>query len=290
MLGDGRVVDLENTRLGETVSNEEGIIGTRTEHGIAYAPAPDSRKSQLLPSQEGATTALPPVRQTTHMLSIGRGISYPFEISYADGCKVWVNHGSQYVYPTGGLHNGQLSTLNGQAWFAIAPDESYQPAEVRTIRNDTLSVLGTSFSVESFSGDTHSRVELYSGKVRVRSRGENVLLHPDSLVVFAEGEETQVSRMGVHQAMPAWMRPPAKSPYFEFRNTPLAVALHEVATEHLLDWANPYHIKGIPISGKLLRDQPLEITLRALERVQSGHAVLRKKADTLLILPSEAGP
>lgn len=89
---------------------------------------------------------------------------------------------------------------------------------------------------------------------------------------------------------PEWIRPAGKGRFFEFDNTPMGVALQEVAEWYLVDLANPEGIEGISVTGRLSRDESLDNTLRQFEQVESGRIVLVHKADSIIIKNGAAAP
>jgi hypothetical protein len=128
-----------------------------------------------------------------------------------------------------------------------------------------------------------SKVELYTGALRVTRKSDSLLLKPSRMVLLKPEKELASLEMGTHGEIPGWMRPAVASPYFEFRNTPLSAALVEVASWYRKKVANPDSVKGIPVTGKLPRSKPLENTLQALEQVQEGKVSLVERGDTIFV-------
>ena len=107
---------------------------------------------------------------------------------------------------------------------------------------------------------------------------------------MTEGRPPVVSRLDGAQDFPLWIRPLSKGNYFEFSNTPLPTALDEVAEYFVKTVSNPRRIQGIPISGKLPHSESLDNTLRAIEKVQNGHASVKRKGDAIIIMPGDTDP
>jgi len=267
LLPDGRILDLNTFHPGEPVLKENDGVLMRTDGGMAYTGGG---------------------KYAWHELSIGSKAVQPFRVDFPGGTTVWLDHASRIGY-CAGLWNGPDPMVDGKAFFEIKRDSLFRPLRIRTVSGVSIDVLGTIFSVNSAGGARASEVELYDGSVRVKSHEDSVTVRPGNVAVIHEGMGPQLVRMDGVRAMPVWMRPKTTDPYFEFENTSLSAALHEVARWYLVRLANPYRVKGIPITGKLPRSQPLDNTLRALERVQSGHVFLQHRADTIYIISGDAG-
>jgi ferric-dicitrate binding protein FerR (iron transport regulator) len=217
------------------------------------------------------------------VLSIGPKARRPFRVDLASGDRIWLNNGSQLAY-NADLRAGGEPVLDGEALFDIKKDNAFRPLRVRTKKGEVLTVLGTSFAVRSVAGEPQSKVELFSGKVQVKSHEDSVILRPQSAAVIEEGKTLQLVRLERPRAMPVWMRPREKGPTFEFEDTPLAVALQEVADWYLMKLSVPHEVNGAAITGRMKRSESLDNTLRTLEGVEGGRIELQRKGDTIVVL------
>ena len=97
-----------------------------------------------------------------------------------DGTKVWINAGTNLVYPVEFEADKREIYVNGEIFLDVAPDAG-RPFIVRT--NDiSITVVGTRFNVQAYSSDEQSRIALESGLVKITSEiiGK-VLLHPNQI-------------------------------------------------------------------------------------------------------------
>lgn len=239
----------------------------------------------LAPFHSPATAA----KNEQYTISVGRQVKQAFPVTLPEGTQVWLRAGSRFSY-CANLRGGQEPVLDGEGFFKIAKDAEHRPLRIIFGEGKSVDILATSFDLRSYSNENQSKVELYTGKLRVVKGDDSVLLQPDSVAVMDGEMAPRVQRMSEHLAMPAWTRPAAKSPYFEFENTSLSAALWEVACWYQVKVSNPHKVKGIPVTGKLSRDQPLEKTLQMLEQVQSGHAYLRRRTDSIVVKPGYLSP
>lgn len=132
-----------------------------------------------------------------------------YHLTLSDGTKVWLNAGSELVYPAVFQKDTRAVTLTGEAYFVVKTDAN-RPFIVNTARQ-SIKVLGTEFNVNAYTDEQNVVTTLVEGKVEVNSSGKTLELEP--------GEQAQLSGNGalninadadVEQAI-AW-----KDGYFRF--------------------------------------------------------------------------
>jgi transmembrane sensor len=101
-----------------------------------------------------------PILQT---VSSRQGMVCQFTLE--DGTKVWLNSGSTLEFPTQFTGLRREVKLTGEAYFEVAHNEQ-QPFEVNAHKLN-IKVLGTSFDVASYEGDSVSEIVLVTGKVNL---------------------------------------------------------------------------------------------------------------------------
>lgn len=274
-LANGRVIHPEAARPGELIGRDGQAEIFRTYTGIRY-------------SAVGETGS----EATTHSISIGRGIGRglagSFTIMFPDGSKVSLDTNTRFAYSVQ-LKSGPEPVVEGQAFFEIAHNDPAHPLRVWTGNGESMTVLGTAFNVRSYADEPEGKVELYSGKLRVNRKRDSILLEPNSMAVMGKGQGLALRKMGRHGEVPDWMHSPVKSPYFEFQNTPLPIALREVADWYGKSVIVTNGVDGVPITGKLPHSETLEHTLNALQQVQGRNALLRIRTDTIILSPGNPG-
>lgn len=105
-------------------------------------------------------------------------------ITLPDGSVVALNRNSKLTYAEGfGKINRQV-TLEGEGFFEVVPDAT-KPFEVR-VDKTLVSVLGTSFGVQSYAYRPSLEVTVVTGKVQVATMGANqqVLLRAGERAVY----------------------------------------------------------------------------------------------------------
>jgi transmembrane sensor len=106
------------------------------------------------------------------------------KITLADGTQIWLNAGSLLKYPNEFKGDTREVYLTGEAFFDVAKDKKH-PFIIHTEKMDTK-VLGTSFNVQAYPGQTTQEVSVLTGKVNVKSTvtEENVYVTPGQKAVF----------------------------------------------------------------------------------------------------------
>ncbi len=98
-----------------------------------------------------------------------------------DGTKVVLNYNSTLTFPEGLAGNSRVVSLEGEAFFDVAPDAKH-PFIIQA-NGTEIKVVGTSFNVKAY--DKAVRVDVKSGKVEVRKAVKVMELLP------GEGVEVQ---------------------------------------------------------------------------------------------------
>lgn len=109
------------------------------------------------------------------VVSIPRGKVY--KITLNDGTEVWLNASSRLSFPTRFTDSRREVTLDGEAYFKVAPDKQH-PFVVIAGKVET-EVLGTEFNVKAYpDADFHVTLVRGSVKVHLPQTGGEALLHP----------------------------------------------------------------------------------------------------------------
>lgn len=88
-------------------------------------------------------------------------------LTLKDGSKVRLNANSSLRYPAEFTGDRRELQLEGQAWFAVAPDKAH-PFVVRHGSSET-EVLGTEFDIRAYPKEGAIRVTVFEGEVRLRA-------------------------------------------------------------------------------------------------------------------------
>lgn len=96
-------------------------------------------------------------------LFIPRGGEY--QITLADGTKVWMNSDSKLIFPVRFPGNKREVILEGEAYFEVAHDTT-RPFYVKACGID-IRATGTAFNVMAYGNEPECKVTLVEGGVNI---------------------------------------------------------------------------------------------------------------------------
>lgn len=108
-----------------------------------------------------------------------------------DGSRVLLNRDSKLTYPESFADDSREVQLTGEAFFDIKPDPT-KPFRIQ-VRNTTVQVLGTSFSIRAYTADV--RVTVRTGKVKFSTKTKEVTLVKDEQAVFDSKKDTLIKAL-----------------------------------------------------------------------------------------------
>lgn len=161
----------------ELVSGEKITLG-ETEKGLVK----NIQGGVLKEEQEGLVMVADNSVKTTleyNRIVVPRGGEY--QLTLADGTKVWLNSDSKLEFPVAFIGGERRVRLQGEAYFQVKRNEK-MPFRVEVNRME-VAVLGTSFNIHAYGA--LMRTTLVEGAVAVKVEGNTVRLTP--------GEEAEVN-------------------------------------------------------------------------------------------------
>ncbi|MES1159390.1 MAG: FecR domain-containing protein, partial [Bacteroidota bacterium] len=117
-------------------------------------------------------------------------------IELPDGSRLWLNAGSKVQYAAAFADGKRELTLSGEAYFDVKHDPAH-PFIIHTGRLD-VKVLGTTFNIKAYPGDSLTETTLIKGKVEVDFAGD---IH--SAIVLKPSEKLIVSTATNQSALPS---------------------------------------------------------------------------------------
>ncbi|WP_303180644.1 FecR domain-containing protein [uncultured Butyricimonas sp.] len=183
-----------------------------------------------------------------------------FNVTLADGTRVWLNAGSKLTYPVAFVGNERRVILWGEGYFEVKKDDT-KPFRVE-VNGMQVTVLGTSFNLKSFPSDERTTATLLSGKVEVKTLSESVILEPNQQADLIVGENKLEVREVDAEAYRAWTKG-----QFVFRRERLESILDDVARWYNVTvFYEQSRAKDILFSGTMERYSDIAETLRMLEK------------------------
>ncbi|UYQ95501.1 DUF4974 domain-containing protein [Chitinophaga horti] len=187
-------------------------------------------------------------------LSVPKG-SRPMVLMLTDGTKIWVDAGSSLQFPTVFPGKTREVTVNGQAYFEVAP-KAGQPFFVYSENDQTrLEVLGTSFNVKSFPGGRDAMVTLLSGAIKLKG----LVMEPGQQVVVRDGKGLRLQQQPNLEQVMAW-----RSGLFLFEGEELPAIMQELERYYDISVNNNSKIDERFVL-RMPRNVPVSEVLKALE-------------------------
>jgi len=182
-------------------------------------------------------------------------------IVLSDGTRVWLNAGSQLIYPSKFLGNNRQVMLIGEAYFDVTKNHD-KPFIVHT-SDISVNVLGTRFDISAYPEDKIIQTVLEEGKVSLKYSGKGMFnrdycveMVPNQLVELNKSTgEAKTHIVDVSKYI-SW-----KQGMLEFEKIDLVRALKQVERYYNVKifLADPM-IGSYKLSGKLdLKDLPEEV-------------------------------
>lgn len=166
VMADGKNVNLKDNETKNLVENDGTLINNNNEE-LSYLGQSTQKADQAL----------------TNTLIVPKGGEYSLVLS--DGTHVYVNSMSKLEFPVRFTGNKREITLEGEAYFKVAPDKT-KPFIVH-VKGVQVEVLGTSFNIKAYADDVHSYTTLVEGKVKLnpsRDASSVCFLEPNQQATF----------------------------------------------------------------------------------------------------------
>ena len=250
VLNDGSSIALDSTKRGTLATQGKTLVVQTSGGHLAY----EAKENTPLVAYNTIRTP--------------RGGQY--QVTLADGTKVWLNAASSLRFPT--AFNGEDRTveLTGEAYFEVT-DNPHQPFRVMA-NGLKIDVLGTHFDVMAYEDEETINTSLLEGAVKVDGRvlkpGEEARLKKGGALEVGEGDMDQVI---------AW-----KNGLFQFESTPLAEVMRQLGRWY--DVSARYEgTFSRHFSGQISRDATLEQVLLMLG--QAGKAQFSLQQNTVVVRP-----
>lgn len=125
-------------------------------------------------------------------------------LTLADGTHLWVNSGSRVIFPGKFAEDHREIYVEGEVYMDVFHNES-APFTVQT-GDFRVKVLGTSFNISAYPGESRASVVLVGGKVNIADgNGNEVLMAPGQIVKVSAGSAGTPEKVDVEPYV-SWVR------------------------------------------------------------------------------------
>ena len=258
MMADGKEVVLEQGQNLNILLNERVRVAT-SNRGIVYE---EHGKGVVTEEYNKLTTPV--------------GGEYSLVLS--DGTKVFLNADSELKYPVEFSDGKRIVDLKGEAYFEVHKDSS-RPFVVR-MNGAEVTVLGTSFNVNTYGDDGQIYTTLVTGSVRVSSvkNGQAEVLKPGmQSVMDVQSGQLTVREVDVEPYV-AW-----REGRFVFRAMTLDLIMRQL--QRWYDFEVFYQnseLKDYEFRGVIKRDMDLDKVLSVIKATTNVDFEVKGKVITII--------
>lgn len=199
-------------------------------------------------------------------ISTPRGGQY--QVTLADGTKVWLNAASSIHFPIVFTGNERKVEITGEAYFEVAKNKN-MPFIVKAATSE-IEVLGTHFNVNAYDDEASIKTTLLEGKVKVSVPGLAATQSPKFLLpgqqagINKQGEINIIDNADTEEAI-AWMKG-----HFQFRSADLKEILRQISRWYDVDIEYKGNV-NLHFTGQLTRNQNVSNVFRELALTGEVH-------------------
>ncbi|MFN3667471.1 MAG: FecR family protein [Sediminibacterium sp.] len=193
-------------------------------------------------------------------ISTPRGGEY--QITLADGTKVWLNAASSIRFPTAFRGTDRQVQITGEVYFEVAHNAA-KPFKV-TAGRSSIEVLGTHFNVNAYEDEVQVRTSLIEGSVKVFATDEK---DQQQMKILQPGQQARMNKKGrinvvnnidTEEVM-AW-----KNGLFVFKSTDLSSIMRQLSRWYDVDIHYKTNV-GMQFTGQITRNNNVSKVLEMLE-------------------------
>jgi len=241
---DYRPDDIKNITLitanGEEIILESNSVITCSEKGVLSLKSGDIISKEI----------------TYNKLIVPRGKK--IQLILSDASKIWVNSGSQIVFPVIFSQDTRDVFAEGEVYLDVAHDVK-KPFIVKTDNFD-VKVLGTSFNICTYK-ELVSSVALLKGHVMVDdNKGGKAELRPDQLITIEE------NGIGTKREVNAAEYAGWTENLLILHAEPVASVLDRLSIYYDITFDVDKSVKDLPISGKLDLTKDIKDIMRIISK------------------------
>jgi transmembrane sensor len=246
VLADGKTISLDSANTGALARQGNSSI-VNSAQGLAY-------------KAEGAATEV-----VYNTVVTPRGGQY--QLTLADGSKVWLNAASSIRFPTAFTGKERLVEISGEGYFQVAAN-AQQPFRVKVKGNPDMqvNVLGTSFNIMAYTDEKAITTTLETGTVQLVHGSIRSVLQPGYGGSLNAGDAAfTIEKADLEQAL-AW-----KEGKFRFRNTSIQTIMRQIARWYSIEVTYEGDLSDVRLTGIISRRENAASLLKILSTTKRVH-------------------
>ncbi|MET0392586.1 MAG: FecR domain-containing protein, partial [Chitinophagaceae bacterium] len=179
-----------------------------------------------------------------------------YQVVLADGSRVWLNAASSLRFPASFTGRERRVELTGEGYFEITKNPS-MPFKVNMAGKGEVEVLGTHFNINAYDDESHSRITLLEGSVKVSRGAATSILKPGQQAQLADG--IKVAQDADLEEVMAW-----KNGKFIFNKTDVQATMRQLARWYDASVSYQGKVDGF-FNGTISRSAGIEKVLKMLQ-------------------------
>jgi ferric-dicitrate binding protein FerR (iron transport regulator) len=248
-LSDGTTITLDSVENG-TIAEQGNSSIIKKDGQVIYNPQSDQAGAA------GSTISY-------NTMTSPRGGQY--KLILPDGTKVWLNAASSITYPTIFAEDRRVVSITGEVYFEVTKN-ARKPFTVRTY-SDEITVLGTSFNVNSYTDEAMVKTSLLEGSVRINKQ----VLKPGEAYINGK-----IMSTSLEQDL-AW-----KNGFFSFNKADLPTVMRQLSRWYNVDVKYEGVIPKRAYSGEIERSLTLRQVLEVLSQTRIKYKIEQGNVITIL--------
>ncbi|WP_181182466.1 FecR family protein [Sphingobacterium lumbrici] len=197
-----------------------------------------------------------------------------YQITLADGTKVWLNAESKLRFPATFVGNErQVELISGEAYFEVA-HHAQKPFRVFTSKQ-VVEVLGTAFNINAYLDEPVITTTLIEGSIKLSCGEQSGLLYPgqQASVGYPEvNNKILIQNDANIEAAVAW-----KNGLFHFNKSDLKDVMNQIARWYNVDVVYEGNIPRMTINGEAYRNMKASQVFEVLSYLNVNFRIEGKK-------------
>jgi ferric-dicitrate binding protein FerR (iron transport regulator) len=204
--------------------------------------------------------------------SIATPVGSQYEVSLADGTKVWLNALSCLKYPTTFTGADRVVELTGEAYFEVAKNK-HKPFKVMLANHTSIEVLGTHFNIMAYQDETNINATLLEGSIKVKKGAANQMITPGEQAEITD--QIKVSAVDAQGSI-AW-----KNGLFSFDKSDTKTIMRQIGRWYGVEIAYQGKVPANQLTGYIARASNLTEVLKMLE-ISGVKSTLKENTVTII--------
>jgi len=217
-------------------------------------------QAKVIKLKEGELSYLsstaPAAETVYNTITTPRGGQY--QLTLADGSKVWLNAASSLRFPAVFSGKERRVELTGEGYFEVAKNAAL-PFIVNANGKGEVLVLGTHFNINAYDDEPAVKTTLLEGSVKVTKEATSAILKPGEQVSISQTSHLSQPIPVQTEEVMAW-----KNGLFQFKGADIETVLRQAARWYDVQ----FDVKGAistRFSGQISRSANIDQLLKILE-------------------------